>query len=251
MNNAALHKTYLYPLPAEQAIEPIMRFVLTYNGPLRPSNSDREQKIASHKQEIRKVFHTQLRELWSVDRVLSNFKICRSCKIDCRVIHESDGELGGCVHDLPLVEYLSSEFQRNDYKFVPLVCKDFDLLCSIKILFLRKDKPGSVIQAGDLDNRIKTLIDGLRMPENKSELGEYESPDDDEEPFYCLLDDDKRVTALSVETDVLLVPDAPRIRSDGSKKTPKEKEIEEKTVSLVVTVELKPYAPTKFNMAFF
>jgi hypothetical protein len=78
----------------------------------------------------------------------------------------------------------------GNYQFVPLVREQLSLLCSLDILFLRPDVPGKAIQSsGDIDNRLKTLFDALRMPQNDTELGPYASPGEGEEPFYCLLEE--------------------------------------------------------------
>ncbi|MGH7239183.1 MAG: hypothetical protein ACREHG_03845 [Candidatus Saccharimonadales bacterium] len=95
--------------------------------------------------------------------------------------------------------------------------------------------PGSVIQAGDIDNRLKTLIDALRIPANGSELVGNEVSRADENPFFCFLEDDEQVTQLSVQTDTLLDPPTNR---DGL------------FVSLVVTVDIRPFYPTMFNLSF-
>jgi hypothetical protein len=89
---------------------------------------------------------------------------------------------------------------------VPLVREDFSLLCSLNILFLRRDFPLGVMSHGGLDNRLKTLIDSLRKPHSANELVGNEKPGMDEDPFYCLLEDDDLVTGLAVETDMLLGP---------------------------------------------
>ena len=105
------------------------------------------------------------------------------------------------------------------------------------VLFLRHDIPGSAIQAGDIDNRIKTLIDALRLPQNKNELVEAdEHPGEGEDPFFCLLEDDNQVSSFAVETDTLLDP------PDGPN--------EGRSVKLIVTVELRPYFATPFNLSF-
>jgi hypothetical protein len=44
--------------------------------------------------------------------------------------------------------------------------------CSLSILFLRHEPQGGIIQSGDLDNRINTLFDALRIPD------ELQIPDD-------------------------------------------------------------------------
>ena len=102
---------------------------------------------------------------------------------------------------------------------------------------MRRDAPGSAIQAGDVDNRIKTLIDALRKPENANELRGNEPPQDDEIPFYCLLEDDRLISSFSVETDRLL----DELTNDDADK---------RLANVIITVELRPYFPTFFNLAF-
>lgn len=96
----------------------------------------------------------------------------------------------------------------SGHNFLPLVRSSLYLTCTLDILFLRKQPPGSVVShGGDLDNRIKTLFDGLRMP-TKDEVrgaGLIEA-----DPFHCLLEDDQLVSSLTVHTDRLLTrPDSP------------------------------------------
>jgi hypothetical protein len=121
---------------------------------------------------------------------------------------------------------------------VPLVREDISLLCSLNILFLRRDIPGSVITAGDLDNRIKTLVDTLRRPMSIQELRSNLQPAAGEDPFFCLLEDDHLVTHLSVETDALLDP--PIGNAEDNRRE----------VKLIITVELKPNDVTMFNLGF-
>ena len=59
--------------------------------------------------------------------------------------------------------------------------------------------PSKGRRAGDLDNRIKTLVDGLTRPANSQQLQGYVPPSNFG-PTYCLLDDDGLVQGLSVET---------------------------------------------------
>jgi hypothetical protein len=44
------------------------------------------------------------------------------------------------------------------------------------------------------------------MPKVINELPAGDSPEQNEDPFFCLLDDDSLVTGLSVRTDRLLEP---------------------------------------------
>ncbi len=57
-----------------------------------------------------------------------------------------------------------------------------------------------------IDNRLKTLLDSLRAPKELQELPKDDSPKNDEDPYFCLLEDDNLITKLSVVTDRLLEP---------------------------------------------
>ena len=189
--------TYLRPREDDPDWGPRMRFRLTYEGELKASGRDPESgqrdRMAEHKQTIRKSFHRQLKQLWQTNKFLKEHRLHRD------ELHLAPGQvphiLGrlfsgvGRGETIPMVEYIATNFQRNGYRFVPLVCEDFSLLCSLNILFLRRDFLG-VISAGDLDNRVKTLIDALRMPKDAHELAGNKAPAPGEDPFFCLLEDD-------------------------------------------------------------
>jgi hypothetical protein len=57
----------------------------------------------------------------------------------------------------------------------------------------------------NIDNRLKVLFDALRMPENTGELP-HTPPQSGEDPFFCLLQDDKYINEVTVTTDRLLLP---------------------------------------------
>ncbi len=59
-------------------------------------------------------------------------------------------------------------------------------------------------QGGDIDNRVKTLFDALRVPDEK-QIEKF-VPAEGEVPFFCLLQDDVLVTGFSVKTERLLEP---------------------------------------------
>ncbi|MBL4864196.1 MAG: hypothetical protein JKY63_04805 [Rhodobiaceae bacterium] len=134
-----------------------------------------------------------------------------------------------------MAEVLANENEKFGYRFVPLVTKDNALKCHLDILFLRPDEPGHVLKSGDIDNRLKTLVDGLRLPQSETEMTGIPKPADNENPFYCLLEDDSLISGISVETDMLLDEDA---RDDANK------------VRLVIAVEIKPYHVTMNNLSF-
>ncbi len=218
-----------------------MRFRLTYEGPLYATQgtprAGKKRNKATHKQEIRKAMHAQLKEFWNTNAFLSKYQLRVRVPKSVKENPDSPGnKIVTAEHEehRPMSQVFAERHSQFGYRFVPLVCKDFHLLCSLDVLFLRRDPPGGAVRAGDLDNRIKTLIDGLTMPAHESQLGDYVAPADDEDPFYCLLEDDNLVTQLSIETDRLLDPpgDDPAI------------------VRLLITVDLKPYDATWDNINF-
>ena len=116
--------------------------------------------------------------------------------------------------------------------------KQYDLICSLDILFLRRENPGSLLmQGGDIDNRVKTLFDALRIPESGLELPADAKPEAGQDPFFCLLENDTLVTDLKVTTDRLLRP----LRSGPDD--------HKNNVILVVHVNVKAAKITGQNMA--
>jgi hypothetical protein len=93
------------------------------------------------------------------------------------------------------------------FEFACLVNERLKLYAELDILFLRPELPGSIIgTGGDIDNRLKTLFDGLRQPLDANELPKGVAPGQGEKPFHCLLSDDALITKVSVTTDRLLCP---------------------------------------------
>jgi hypothetical protein len=70
----------------------------------------------------------------------------------------------------------------------------------LEILFLRPDLPGSLIRSADLDSRLKTVFDALTIPVEVAQLRKYQAPTTDEDPFYCLLEDDKLILCRRLKT---------------------------------------------------
>ena len=216
-----------------------MRFRLTYQGELRPTQrdpeNDQKNPLADHKHKIRQCFHRQLKEVWSTNKFL------KECRVDPRSyggrpIHD-DAAYWGSERDskISYVDAVASNYHEFGYRLVPLVREKISLVCSLDILFLRRDFPGGVItSAGDIDNRIKTVIDGLRRPQHSNELVGNERPLADEDPFFCLMEDDTQVDRLIVETDQLLDTTGPSHR----------------WAHLIITVDVRPFYVTTFNLSF-
>ena len=159
-----------------------VRFTLNYAGPLRGSGGG----LSVHKHELRRQFHPQLRELWQHEPL--------SHLADRWLIRGDHDEAGGALREVA------------DRTFAVVVRHDIRLTAELDILLLRPEAPGAIMQRADIDNRLKTLFDALRRPSMAQEIPPAWAPAADESPLYCLLDDDRLITRVNVETDRLLAP---------------------------------------------
>jgi hypothetical protein len=166
-----------------------MKFSLIYHGPLLAKNAGTGPRLV-HQHQIRKAIHRQLVDLWKFQYPLPSV---------ARFLNPYVAQLGVGARTLQetLVKSVGS------FQFVPLVSTQTGLVCRLEILFLRRSSPGDIItHGGDLDNRLKTLFDALRIPGSTDNL----SPEEGEVPFLCLLQDDALITEVNVTTDRLLGP---------------------------------------------
>jgi hypothetical protein len=159
-----------------------MEFTLHYRGLLKPNGGPDE------KHALRRVFHSQLRQLWQQKPLSAFWKTL----VDRTVPDQSLN----VVRDI------------HGFTFVPLVCEKTSLVAELSITLLRPEPPGAIVtQAGDIDNRLKTLLDALKVPSEPTALPPGTAPAEGENPFFCLLEDDNLITALAVKSDRLLEPD--------------------------------------------
>ena len=237
--------TYIDGRDLERDCEAFMRFRLTYEGPLlssKPLKDCERDKRAAHKHTIRRVFHSQLKEFWRTNTFLSSHMMDSASK-PLLPTEAQDAHWGSEAEKRPMADVLGDIYGHHDYKYVPLVRKEISLACSLRILCLRRDSHDAVLPGRDIDNRIKTVIDALTMVQHKQgqPIGEDLKPlppGPGEVPFFVLLDDDRQVTHLEVETDTALEPD-PKNPSDES------------FVRLVIAVEIRPYNNVNmFNLSF-
>jgi len=201
-----------------------MEFRLTYEGILLGASRNNNTR-AKHKHEIRKKFHPQLKILYDIHPAFEYYRVPREEK-DERIIGEIKKRFDNMIN----------EFERYGYYFFPIATRRLSLLCSVSILFLRPDVPGGVIQSGDIDNRMKTIFDALKVPKTKEELGGYDTPGEDEKPFFCLLEDDSLISHAAVQTDTLLQPTGVSDARNDAR--------------LVLTVRLSPYRVSFQNLVF-
>ncbi len=162
-----------------------MEFTLHYRGELR-SNGRPE-----HKHELRRHFHRQLKDLWN--------------HLPLSVFYPK--LVAATLVDEPKEGQVSLVRKKQGYTFVPLVSESVALVAELTVLLLWPAAPGAIVSSGgDIDNRLKTLLDSLKYPSEANALPPESSPSSDESPFFCLLEDDSLITKLSVETDRLLEP---------------------------------------------
>lgn len=160
-----------------------VKFSLTYDGELL-SATDKHSRN-KNKNEIRYELSKQLYEVW----ILGDFE---RFQLDEKRMYE----VATNIHEL---------------YFVPLLARKMNASCHLSIKFMRAEHPGSIVHGGDLDNRLKVLLDALRMPQNNSEVLPNLVPAgisylEPEHPCVCLLEDDSLVTNLSVDTVRILTP---------------------------------------------
>jgi hypothetical protein len=200
--------------------EVTVQFRLTYEGELLSHRDDGPTKArAPHKHAIRRRFHKQLRNLFSVHPALDHYTKPERNHIDQRNV----------------VERWADNWNRFGYRFAPIVTRNNGLICKVSVLLMRPGRPGAVISAGDIDNRLKTLIDALKMPGSAAEIPGDKQPDED--PFFVLLEDDSLITQASVETDTLLEP----VVGDA---------VRTNDVRVVISCAVHPYRVTVDNLDY-
>jgi hypothetical protein len=133
-----------------------MRFRLFYQGPLKVNGR------APEKHQPRRAFHGQLKTLWAQPPLDEVGKFLN--------LDPSKGKSLG--------------INRGAYLCVPLVCEALELVAALDATMLRPEPPGRVpTQAGDIDNRLKTLLDSLQVPK-PDQLSRSGVTTVDETPFY-------------------------------------------------------------------
>jgi len=168
-----------------------MEFHLLYAGDLLRSGGNTNRR-AWEKHCLRRYFHDQLKHLWETHPAL-NYYADKTLEWD----HKPPARF---------LDHLAKNYERGGIGFIPIATEANGLVLSLNVLLLRPERPGAILDsAGDIDNRMKVLIDALRIPRELSEMKRREGDDPDPNPMYCLMTDDKLITSLTVNTDRLLI----------------------------------------------
>jgi len=154
-----------------------MKFKLLYYGDILTNPKKRAQHIA----DIRMQFHPQLKKLVTLSpwANLTKFMMPDASKSPIITRH-----IGGI-----------------DWN--PIITPNLKMIAELDILLMHPEITG--VPHSDIDNRVKTILDGLRCPQNEHEIGQNTPRDIG--PIYTLLDDDHLVTRLTVNTSHLLSSD--------------------------------------------
>lgn len=215
-----------------------MEFRLLYQGELL--GASRSDTRAKHKHAIRRVFHPQLRRLWRSHEGLGRMA-WQIALTDFGDQKQKNPQLEYPPHSEEKwtdrgFEFLGGQWERGGFRFVPLVTEDLALSCSIDVLFLRPEEKRFIFNRGDLDAKVKTIFDALKIPVNLEEAG-GQGPQDDEDPFFCLLADDKLVSEVKISSDELL-------------SLPGDREPKANDSFLVIHVRLKPRKMANYSWVF-
>jgi len=155
----------------------IMKFTLRYTGKL-PSTGNGSAKKPPQKLPV----------IWAIRNEIAT-------QLEGVFLAHPAINSAGSIHSRAAYNVLRVPIMRGGFGFLPLVRVDLETVCALTIKMLVNHEVGSVVtQAGDLDNRIKTLLDALRMPKDNEFMGNRPTSD----PCPCLLHDDAMVVDLCV-----------------------------------------------------
>lgn len=205
----------------DRAGDSSLKFTLTYEGSLRTGKARGadDGTPGDRKWALRIYFHEQLRRLWSVNALLKSW-------------HKQTKDRG----NERMEDYLAKEVPPiASQRFVPLVSRAACVDCwlDLRILRSREDPQNSP----DIDNQVKLLFDGLKKPQDKTEMGQNHRPTSG--PLYVLLEDDSLVSKLTSTQDELLQPICGK------------QVVENNDVRILIDVHVRPQVPTADNLIFY
>jgi hypothetical protein len=177
----------------------MIEFRLLFQGLVRPT-ANKGHPVETHA--IRRDFHLQLRHLWDSRPGLR--QLAEQWSLKEPNSHRWAGMAGYSEEDHVArvkfgLELMGKNWTRAGFNCVPLVTRDLDATCSLDVLLLRPGPSATrhILNQGDIDGQLKTIIDALRIPDNGNETGNA-IPAENEAPFFC------SSVRLEVEQDQLV-----------------------------------------------
>ena len=139
----------------------LVEFRLLYDGELAGNSAKAKEKHA-----IRRHLHPQLHRLWDTDIRLQQYAAYKGLKSSPVPVPDKNQQERAKIG----ITAIGQNFSRAGYQLVPLVTAELSLRCSLDILLLRpQEGKKTIFEGGDMDNQIKTLFDGLKIPQNADE----------------------------------------------------------------------------------
>src|SRR5271157_1516708 len=141
--------TQVYDYTGEPVGGPhVVEFRLLYGGKLL--GASRNDTRAAMKHEIRRLFHPQLRQLWSLNPNLR--EMLRQLSPQWLNQHQETVPDSEPFREWKPSEreefgrrYLGEQWERYGYRCIPLITEEVCLRCSLEILFLRPEAPGGAV----------------------------------------------------------------------------------------------------------
>ena len=154
-----------------------MKFRLLYQGEIKTYPKQR----ARHINDIRAYFSAQLKRLLEIPpySAINDYIYLNGYKNKKNIVKK----VGGLT-------------------FIPIISPELDLVAELDILIMHPEVLGTA--RADIDNRLKTLLDGLRRPQVSQEITDNLVKKFGNKPIYTLFDDDRLVTKITVNTTHLL-----------------------------------------------
>jgi hypothetical protein len=222
------------PITQENRVE----FHLLYSGPLHSSGYEKQ---VTEKHSMRKVFHRQLQRLWATNPNLREMAVSKASDFVADEANKGNFDTPSPESRDEAIriglQALGNNWSQYGFNFVPLVTAELCLRCSLDILFLRVEEKNYVLQGGDIDRRLITLFDSLRIAKERNQIPPGTAPDADEDPFFCLLEDDELISEVRVHTGQLL-------------RLPETKELDRHDVYLQIAVKLNTTRPHQYGWVF-
>lgn len=152
-----------------------MEFCLFYQGKLKSRDG------AAGKHEIRASLDRQLRSISHSQTFSHSFK--------------PDWEGKRSSKEQPMF------VERMGKRFWFLISENLATKVNLSLTILVPHETARIVHnGGDIDNRIKTLFDALRVPAADSEVPSNDQFDYSDSGMYCLLEDDKLIDRISIRS---------------------------------------------------
>ncbi|MCF4097182.1 hypothetical protein [Maritalea mediterranea] len=163
-----------------------MKITLTYRGVVPSAHSGGGKNKSAHISNMRLAFHEQLKRLWGQPP----FEVLKEWE-------QSDFKAGA-------PEFIRAVGETNYIPYFDVQKVGIAVGLNITLLSGEPHNAPQLISKGDLDNRVKSIIDALHPPQ-KDNLSENEK---ELNRIHCLMGDDEAVKELTASTRPFLASES-------------------------------------------